>query len=70
MEHFPSAIERPTCKRCGIRTMLARITPDGPGYEARSFECPTCAHVVIERVATDPIEQCKAWLSGELKPPG
>ncbi|HKH02198.1 MAG TPA: hypothetical protein VKB08_15935 [Bradyrhizobium sp.] len=50
--------------------MLARITPDGPGYEARSFACPTCAHVVIERVATDPIEQCKAWLSGELKPPG
>jgi predicted RNA-binding Zn-ribbon protein involved in translation (DUF1610 family) len=33
--------------------MLARISPDGPGYEARSFECPECGHVVIERAAMD-----------------
>jgi hypothetical protein len=24
--------------------MLARIEPDGPGRERRSFECPKCEH--------------------------
>jgi hypothetical protein len=63
-------IERPICKRCGVRTMLVRISPDGLGFEVRSFECPECNHVVIERVATDPLEQAKGWLlAGELRPP-
>jgi len=38
---------------------LARISPDSAGFEARSFECPKCDHVVIERVATDPLEHAK-----------
>jgi len=51
-------------------TMLARISPDGPGFEVRSFECPECNHVVIEGVATDPLEEAKGWLlGGELRPP-
>jgi hypothetical protein len=69
MKEFPAAIERPTCKRCGIRTMLTRISPDGANFEARSFECPKCNHVVIERVAADPLENAKGWLSSELKRP-
>ena len=65
----PAAIDRPICKRCGIRTMLTLISPDGAGFEARSFECPKCEHVVIERVATDPLETAKGPLSSELKRP-
>jgi hypothetical protein len=68
MDH-PSGIKRPTCKRCGVRTMLARISPDAPGFEVRLFECPECQHLVIERVDTDPLEQAKGWLAGELRPP-
>jgi len=49
--------------------MLTRISPDGARIEVRSFECPKCGHVLIERVGTDPIEQAKGWLSSELRPP-
>ena len=69
MFQFAIAIERPTCKRCQTRTVLARISPDGPGYEVRSFECPKCEQVYTQRVPTDPMENCKGWLRGELRPP-
>jgi transposase-like protein len=36
------AIVRPACPRCGARMMLARIEPDSPGHERRTFECPSC----------------------------
>jgi len=49
--------------------MLARISPDGEGYELRQFECPKCNHIVVERVATDPIATAGGLLSGELRPP-
>jgi len=49
--------------------MLARITPDGRGFELRTFECPKCEDIVVERVATDPLELAKGWLTSELKPP-
>jgi transcription elongation factor Elf1 len=29
---------------CGSRMLLARIEPEKPGYELRTFECPTCEH--------------------------
>ena len=70
MKEFPTAIESPICRRCGVRMMLTRISPDGRGFEAHSFECPKCEHVTIERVATDPLESAKGWLAIELKPPG
>ena len=69
MFHLATAIDRPVCKRCQIRMMLARIAPDGPGFEVRSFECPKCEQVYTERVPTDPMESCKGWLRGELRPP-
>ena len=40
------AIIRPECPKCGMRTLLSRISPDGPGYERRTFECPNCKHSV------------------------
>jgi len=45
------AIVRPACPQCGHRMMLARIEPDSPGYDRRSFECPDCGHertVIVE----------------------
>jgi hypothetical protein len=66
--HLANAIDQPVCKHCGIRMVLARIMPDGV-VDVRSFECPKCYRVLIERVPTDPMEQSKGWLSSELKPP-
>src|SRR4051812_47279447 len=60
--HLANAIERPLCTRCHTRMMLARIAPDGPGFEVRSFECPKCGHVYTERVGTgDPMEKSRGW---------
>jgi len=45
------AIMRPACPRCGTSMMLARIEPDSPGHDRRTFECPNCDHertVVVE----------------------
>ena len=40
---YSAAIIRPPCPRCGApRMMLARIEPDMPDHEKRSFECPNC----------------------------
>ena len=71
MALFPSgiALHRPVCKSCDVGMMAARISPDGDGFELRQFECPKCNHIVVERVATDPIATTGGWLSGELRPP-
>jgi hypothetical protein len=39
-----NAIIRPPCEKCGNSTLLARIEPDEPGYDRRTFECPVCDH--------------------------
>jgi tRNA(Ile2) C34 agmatinyltransferase TiaS len=67
--HVASGADRPVCERCGTRMMLARIEPYGRDGESRSFECPKCDHVQVERTPTDPIDQCKGWLSSELRRP-
>jgi hypothetical protein len=33
---------RPPCLKCGEKTMLARLEPESPGFERRTFECPSC----------------------------
>jgi len=35
-------IERPTCPACGQLMWIARISPDAPGYDKRTFDCPVC----------------------------
>jgi predicted RNA-binding Zn-ribbon protein involved in translation (DUF1610 family) len=46
-----AAIIRPPCPRCGApRMMLARIEPDKPDHEKRSFECPNCGNELSEVV--------------------
>jgi hypothetical protein len=66
---FSRPLERPLCKRCITRMMLARISPDEPHYETLSFECPKCERVQIERRPVDPIKAASGWLASELRPP-
>ena len=47
------AIARPACEKCGNRTWLARIEPDRPGYERRTFECPSCGKQWRARIVGD-----------------
>jgi hypothetical protein len=35
-------VERPPCPKCSEQMMLARIEPDQPGHDKRTFECLTC----------------------------
>lgn len=37
-------IGRPNCPKCATRMMLARIAPDSPDHDKRTFECPACDH--------------------------
>jgi DNA-directed RNA polymerase subunit M/transcription elongation factor TFIIS len=34
----------PSCFKCGTMMVLTRIEPHGTGYDARTFECPSCDH--------------------------
>ena len=38
-------IARPECPTCTAHMYLARIEPEKPGYDLRTFECPMCQHV-------------------------
>jgi hypothetical protein len=41
---------RQKCPACKAFMYLARIAPDEPGFDRRSFECPRCQHVEISVV--------------------
>jgi hypothetical protein len=65
-----SAIERPRCRRCQTRTMLARKAPGPAGYELRTFACPECDRAQRILVVSDPMSgDARGWLRGELKSP-
>ncbi len=36
---------RPDCPQCAAQMYLARIEPEEPGYDLRTFECPRCQHI-------------------------
>ena len=36
---------RPDCPQCAAQMYLARIEPERPGHDLRTFECPRCQHV-------------------------
>jgi hypothetical protein len=44
------AIVRPRCPKCSAVMMLARMEPDRPGHDKRTFECPVCDHAASEVV--------------------
>jgi hypothetical protein len=37
----------PKCTRHATQMYLARIEPEKPGFDLRTFECPRCQHVEI-----------------------
>jgi hypothetical protein len=43
-------LDLPICPKCGARMWLARIEPDEPGHDKRTFECPQCDNVVSQIV--------------------
>jgi hypothetical protein len=43
-------LELPECVKCGAQTWVARIEPDKPDYDKRTYECPACENVMIEVV--------------------
>jgi DNA-directed RNA polymerase subunit RPC12/RpoP len=38
----PAPFERSPCSKCGAKMMLARIEPDTPDRDRRTYECPKC----------------------------
>ena len=40
--------DRPNCPKCGALMWIARIEPDEPDHETRTFECPACDHLLTE----------------------
>jgi hypothetical protein len=45
-ESTPVATARPKCPDCTVPMYLARIAPDKPGYDLRTFECPRCQNIL------------------------
>lgn len=44
---------RPECPDCTVPMYLARITPEKPGYDLRTFECPRCQNSLRVPVKLD-----------------
>ena len=47
---YSASIIRPVCSRCNAQMMLARIEPDKPDHDKRTFECPNCGNELTETV--------------------
>lgn len=43
-------IPTPKCPKCGSQMWMARIEPDLPDHDKRTFECPQCDHSLTEIV--------------------
>ena len=37
-------IDHASCPKCGSAMWLARIEPDKPDHDLRTFQCPNCEH--------------------------
>jgi hypothetical protein len=51
--HGKATSERPFCADCEAPMILARLEPDGPGFDLRTFVCLMCAATesIVARVA-------------------
>jgi ribosomal protein S27AE len=47
---YSDSIERPQCSECGTTMLLARIEPDKPDHDRRTFQCAKCGHSLSEVV--------------------
>ncbi len=41
---YSNSIVRPPCSKCGTQMLLARIEPDKPDHDKRTFQCSICDH--------------------------
>jgi hypothetical protein len=41
---YSDSIVRPPCSVCGTKMLLARIEPDKPDHDKRTFECAKCGN--------------------------
>jgi predicted RNA-binding Zn-ribbon protein involved in translation (DUF1610 family) len=48
--HFQLESSRPHCPNCGTLMWLARIEPDEPDHDRRTYECPECDSSITEVV--------------------
>ena len=64
-----SEIERPRCRRCQARMMLARISPLPDQSEQRTFECPKCDAIETRTVADPLRSEAVARLTANVRPP-
>jgi hypothetical protein len=39
-------IVQPPCPKCCTNMLLARIEPDSPRHDRRTFECPVCEYTL------------------------
>ena len=54
---FRDRLMEALCTKCGAKMTLARIEPDKPGYDLRSFECTKCNNVdqyIVEYETSSP----------------
>ncbi|TMJ02156.1 MAG: hypothetical protein E6G97_13365 [Alphaproteobacteria bacterium] len=47
---YSDSIKRPQCLQCGTSMLLARIEPDKPDHDRRTFQCAECGHSLSEVV--------------------
>jgi Zn ribbon nucleic-acid-binding protein len=41
-------LRHPICPKCQAAMKLASLSNDDGGFQVRSFECPTCEHVLTD----------------------
>ena len=54
---FRDRLMEAPCTKCGAKMTLARIEPDKPGYDLRTFECTKCNNVdqyIVEYETSSP----------------
>ena len=52
----PTLYDRPRCPKCITQMYLAQIMPDQPGFDLRTFICPSCENsesVLVKNVRAD-----------------
>ncbi len=47
---YSDSIARPPCPHCGTGMQLARIEPEKPDHDRRTFQCGKCGHSLSEVV--------------------
>jgi hypothetical protein len=63
---FRDCLMEAPCTKCGAKMTLARIEPDKPGYDLRTFECTKCNNVDQYIVEYETSSPCVLVVRGQL----